>query len=192
MMPVTRRSFLVGFLASALAPLRMALASVRTIHGTIYPHVPINSGGLNTCVTVGGSGNNGTIVTGTTNLAANVGWFYGGVTSAGTITFQYFLDGKPISPQLQQFTTGGPPAFLYSWDSTKFLDGSAVPDGSHVLHGLFLDHTTDVAYTMRTFGCTCLVIITELCQLIRHRKLYRQLPGKMGWCGCSRLRGRIS
>ena len=156
-MLVTRRSFLVGFLASALAPLRMALASVRTIHGTIYPHVPINSGGLNTCVTVGGSGNNGTIVTGTANLAANVGWFYGGVTSAGTITFQYFLDGKPISPQLQQFTTGGPPAFPYSWDSTKFLDGSAVPDGSHVLHGLFLDHTTDVAYTMRTFGCTCLV-----------------------------------
>ena len=75
------------------------------------------------------------------------------------MTLQYYLDGKPISPQIQDFTNanGGPPAFSYQWDSSKFLDGSPVPDGSHVLHGLFIDHTAAAVYYLRTFAGSFLI-----------------------------------
>jgi hypothetical protein len=133
-----------------------------TIRGTPYPFVPVNSGGFNTAVVANGAGNNGALISGTVTLTAGGStnsWFYGGTVPPGRMTLQYYLDGKAISPQIQDSTNqfGGPPAFAYRWDSTKFLDGSSVPDGSHVLHGLFIDYTAGAAYYMRTFAGSFLI-----------------------------------
>ena len=75
------------------------------------------------------------------------------------MTLQWFLDGKAISPQIVDVvpSSGSPPPFTFSWDTTKFLDGSAVSDGSHVLHGLFLDSNLPDVYFLRTFSLSVLI-----------------------------------
>src|SRR5262249_51952936 len=64
-----------------------------------------------------------------------------------------------ISPQIVDVvpSSGSPPPFTFSWDTTKFLDGSAVSDGSHVLHGLFLDSNLPDVYFLRTFSLSVLI-----------------------------------
>ena len=127
-----------------------------TIRGTPYEYQPANSGGFNMATSASG----GTVVSGTVTLQSRGAWLYGGAPPVGTLTYQWYLDGKPISPQIQDSRNTGTevsPPFTYQWDSTKFLDGSAVTDGSHILHGVFIDYTTFTAYNLRPFAMPLLV-----------------------------------
>src|SRR5262249_56104540 len=78
-----------------------------TSRGTPYPWMSLGDRGGNTGVAAGGGGNNGAILSGTVTLTAGGPtnpWLYGGTVPPGTMTLQYYLDGKPISPQIQDFT----------------------------------------------------------------------------------------